>query len=216
MSNLKYLIKINMTIQEINVKNFPLVILTDTHTNLANIKKLQGLYPFSQFICLGDITSLWSKAEQFNEYSIKFFKENKIPVLKGNHEEHIAQCQRGGKQYIFRAIPSFGEYSISQESLDFIQNLPIGFKINLPNGKHYLAFHNRPNDLWSFTDSSLNENSFRQIYPVNQDSLGVIIGHQHSQFVVNYGAQKLYCVNQLAKIGCYALLTEHGLNFQNI
>jgi predicted phosphodiesterase len=213
MSHLKYIIKIKMTIQDIKIDKFPVVILTDTHTNLANIKKLQGLYPSCQFICLGDITSLWSKVGQFNENSIKFFIDNKIPALKGNHEEHIAACQRGGSQYIFRAIPSFGEYDISQESLDFISNLPIGFKLNLPNGKNYLCFHNRPHDLWGFNEPPKTLEAFQKVYPIDKDTLGILSGHLHKPFKKDFTDFNLSfnIVGQLDKFGSYALITEEGI-----
>ena len=192
------------------------IIITDTHTDIASIRKIYELYPHHQILCLGDITSLWSKAEKFNEYSIQYFKRAGIPCLKGNHEEHIVACQRGGTQYVFRAIPSFGEYDISQDSLDYIKNLPTGFRIHFPNGKHYLAFHNRPNDLWSYTNKNLRENEFKQIYQPNENTLGVIIGHQHSQFVVDYNWAKLFCVDRLSKVGAFAILNQDGLNFQNL
>lgn len=211
MENLKHLIKITMTIQDIYITNFPLVILTDTHTNLVNLKKLQGLYSNAQFICLGDITSLWSKAEKYNEHSIKYFRESNIPCLKGNHEEHIFQCQRGGKQYLFRAIPSFGEYDISEESLKFIQNLPIGFKIHLPNGKHYLAFHNTPDDLWGFNDN-ISKEKFLNTYPINKNTIGVICGHHHKSFIKEFDdiEAKFIGVGAL-KDKRYAILTDNGL-----
>lgn len=205
-----------MNIVDIHLKEFPFIVITDSHTNLSNIRKVQEKFPHNQILCLGDFTSLWSKAEDFNEYSIKFFRENKIPVLKGNHEEHIVACQRGGSQYIFRAIPSFGEYSISDESLNFIKNLPIGFRIHLPNGKNYLCFHNRPKDLWSYTNRYLPEHDFHKIYPTDENTLGVVIGHQHDEFLVNYKKSKLYCVNQLSKLGCYAIIDENGLHFSKI
>ncbi len=206
-----------MNVQQINVEKFPLIILTDTHTNLEYLHRIQGLYPFNQKICLGDITSLWSKAESFNENSIQYFIKNKIPCLKGNHEEHIASCQRGGEQYIFRAIPSFGEYDISKESLDFICKLPIAFKLNLPNKFHYLCFHNRPDDLWSFTERhTFNEEEFKECYNLNDKTLGVLIGHQHEEFIQEYKSSKLICVNKLSKIGAYALLDENGVHFKQL
>lgn len=217
MCHLKYWIKIKMTIQDIQLGKEPLIVITDSHTNLANIRKVKGLYPNSKIVCLGDFTSLWSKAEPFNEYSIKYFIENGIQSLKGNHEEHIASCQRGGKQYIFRAIPSFGEYDISEESLNFICGLPTGFKLNWKDGYHWLCFHNRPNDLWSFTNKdTLDEHRFKQVYPVNDKTLGVIIGHQHTHFIRELGTSKLLCLNELAKSGSFLEVDGCSLHFKDL
>lgn len=64
----------------IEIKKFPAVIFTDTHTNIQNIQKLKELFSGVQMICLGDITSMFSKgANDANIRSIQFFMDNRIP-----------------------------------------------------------------------------------------------------------------------------------------
>lgn len=168
-------------------------------------------------VSLGDLTSLWVKSEPFNENAIQYFIKNKIPCLRGNHEEHIEACQRGGKQYVFRAL-SFGEYTITKESESFIKNLSIGFKIQLPDGRHYLAFHNRPTDLWTFWDDDkiTDTNIFEKIYPVCEKTVAVIIGHNHQEFTKKVGPYTLNCINRLTKEGCYGIITENGFEFKHL
>lgn len=99
-----------MNIQEIQVTKLPVVIITDTHTNITLIRKLREMYPDNQFICLGDITFLFAKAgDEFNKHSINYFMESNIPCLFGNHEEHIVACydyDNGDTLYNWKSIPT--------------------------------------------------------------------------------------------------------------
>src|SRR5690348_13191925 len=97
-------------IKEIKITNFPVIIFSDSHTNLNNLKRLKELYPNNQFICLGDITFLFSKpGEQYNGNSIDYFIENKIPCLLGNHDQHVLSCSIGNS-FTYQKL-KFDEYS---------------------------------------------------------------------------------------------------------
>ncbi len=176
-----------LVIQEIKV-SFPLAIITDTHTNTTNITKVRNLYP--NLICLGDITFFQDADSIYNPKSVQYFIDNKIPCLRGNHEEIM-------------------EDKVPQQ--DYLKNLPIGFKLVLPDGTHYLCFHNRPYDLWSFTEESFTKEDFFRTYPVNEKTRAVIIGHHHRYFVNDYSSHKLIAIGRLSKDGAYAVLTEERL-----
>lgn len=207
----------------INVTKFPLVIITDSHTNVANVRQLKELYPDSPFVSLGDITFLFAKpGEKYNARSVQYFIDNKIPCLKGNHEEHLVSCaasDNGDSLVIFKAIPRFDEhsslydkYDLSQQHTDYLKGLPMGFKLVLPNKDEYLCFHNRPSDLWSFTEEAFTQEAFEKTYPLSERTKSVIIGHNHRHFVKQYPSGKsLTCIGRLSVDGDYALLTERGI-----
>lgn len=157
-----------MNIQEIHIKEFPVVIITDTHCNIKNIRTLRELYPNNLLICLGDIVNLFAKTEddwKFNNLSVQFFIDSKIPCLQGNHDAFLGWELK---------------YDISDERKKYLQKLPKGFRLILPNGFKYLCFHNRPEDLWSFTEeNTFSNDQFVTCYPVDTKTKGVIIGHQH-------------------------------------
>ncbi len=190
-------------IQEISVNEFPLVIITDTHTNIENIDRLKATYPKHKFICLGDITFAFDKMTLSNSRSIQYFQSQKIPCLVGNHDEFVGEC---------------GDFELSKQDRGFINQLPLGFKLNLPDGSNYLCYHNRPNDLWSSTEEAFEEFAFRVTYPIDKGTKGVIIGHNHRHFVVDYPniPCKLICVGRLSKDGEYALLTEKTIEFKKL
>lgn len=201
--------------------DYPLAIVTDTHTNIRNVAEIRRRYP--NVVCLGDITNLYSKKESFNGKSIDFFIKAGIPCLKGNHEEHISECS--DDNYVHKVLPRFDEhsslfdvYGLTQQQTDFIKNLPIGFRLNFPDGTHYLAFHNRPKDLWSFFEKPPMKDEFLKIYPVNEKTRGVIIGHHHRVYTQHYVHLdcQLYFVGRLLKEGNFAVIEKTGLVHSNV
>lgn len=188
--------------QEIKVDKFPLVIFTDSHTNTNNIDRLINKYPKCQLISLGDITYFPSKLEPFNKYSIEYFINHKIPTIFGNHDYFIAS------EFINDADWFLEHYHVS-----FLKSLPLGFKLVLPNNKHYLCYHCSPYDIWGHIDKGLTKENFLKLFPIEDNTLGVIIGHHHYHFTVDFPGLscKLEGVGRLSKVGEYALLTENGI-----
>lgn len=213
-----------MNIQEIQIEKFPVVIFTDSHTNLSNIRKLKELYSDNQFISLGDFTFLFAKKDdKYNSFSIQYFIDNKIPVLEGNHESYIVASENGDSFITQRIIGESVEFNLSKIHLKFLENLPRGFKLVLPNGFNYYCFHNAPKDLWSFTEN-ITEIEFRNNYISNSLTLGVIQGHLHQNIINNF-SPKRFVIGQLCnsshhlndnKGGNYALLTEAGIEFKKL
>ncbi len=215
-----------MNIQEIKIDKLPVIIISDSHCNLSNIKKLKELYPNNQFICLGDICFLFAKAgEPYNKHSINYFIENKIPCLKGNHEEHIINCAEsdsGNSLIIFKAIPRFDEhsslfdnYGLDKNHLNYLKSLPIGFKIILPNGENYLAYHNKPKELWSFTEN-LSEKSFLEVYNPDNKCRGIIIGHHHYPLKIKYSKREMIYLGRLSVDGDYGLLYNNHIELKKL
>ncbi len=228
-----------MNIQDIHIKekDFKIIIISDSHTNLSNIRKLKELYPDSQFISLGDLTFLHAKdGEQYNSHSIQYFIDNKIPALFGNHEQHILACYQadaGENLYSWHVIPRFdehsslvGQYNLSKEHINFLRKLPTGIKLILSNGQYYLLYHNLPRDLWGFKEK-LTEKEFKEIYAIDEKFLGVISGHLHMNIVQEYPSikAKRYVVGQLCGSNHhtgenngknYLILTEKGLEYKKV
>lgn len=228
--------KVNNNLEEIIVKDYPVCIFSDSHCNIQNIKELQRLYPKALLISLGDFTFLFSKpGETFNHRSIDYFIKHKIPCLKGNHEEHILGCSIGDS--FTKIMPKYSEdcsssicdadiYDLTQQQIDFLRKLPIGFKLILPNGKNYLCFHNKPRDLWVF-DRDIDIFKFKNLYPIDPNTLGVIKGHLHENILVDFPAIncKLVTVGQICNGDHhgkhnngknYCLLTENGIEYKKL
>ena len=185
---------------EIKIEKFPVVIFTDSHTNIKNIEKLKELHPNNQLICLGDITFLFAKSgEKYNSHSIQYFIDNKIPCLCGNHEEIVKDSD-----------------DITCEQSTYLKNLPRGFRLIAPDGKYYLLYHNKPESLWDRDNNPLNELEFIKQYKLeNKDGiLGVIRGHYHSSFINNYIKCQLITVGRLSVDSDYLLINSNGVEFK--
>jgi len=209
-----------MKIEEIQVTRFPLVIITDSHCHIKRISEIKSLYPHSQFICLGDLVDLFGEKEAFNKHSIDYFIENKIPTLEGNHESFIKASYNKDTSTLGHVLLNTNnppKFNIEQTHVDYLNNLPRGFKLILPNGKHYICYHNEPNDLWSFNDPGMSPERFISTYSPTYGQLGVVHGHTHKAFVEEYSntETKRYSVGAL-KFKQYAILTEQGIQFKSL
>ena len=194
----------------------PLVIFTDSHTDISAIKRLLELYPDYQFICLGDITDLFNEnKDRANQDSIEFLAESKIPCLGGNHEAQLLACE-SGTGLLARNIVGSVDYNLTQQHIDYLRGLPRGFKLILSNAT-YLAYHNRAKCLWSFIPEIYSHSEFAAHYPLNSSIKAVIVGHNHKRLSIEFPEipQKLYGVGAL-KYGEYAILTENGLEWKKL
>ena len=219
-------------LKEIKVTNYPICIFSDSHCDLTNIKKLKNLYPNNLLLSLGDITQIFSpKNDLSNSSSIDFFIDNNIPTLMSNHEEHILDAESNTLVLFFKDSNNDNNsingnsYGLKKHHINFLENLPLGFKLILPNGKYYLLYHHAPRNLWGFYDKgSLNDSHFKKIYDITDDNvLGVIHGHCHNNFTDYYKTLNItkYCVGVIAPKkggygGNYLLLTEKGLEYKKL
>ena len=211
-----------MIIETIQVIQFPLVIITDSHCHLKRIDEVRNLYPTAKLICLGDITDLFGVKEEFNKHSINYFIENKIPCIDGNHESFIESSYSGDSftlSNVLRDVRNIPTYNLDESiHIKYLRTLPRGFKLVLPNGENYLCFHHEPYNLWNFNDKNgLTADKFKTIYPIDDKTLGAVHGHTHKAFVEEYEGVKAkrYSVGAL-KFKQYALLTETGINLKNL
>lgn len=203
-----------MNIVEIKVTT-PLVIFTDSHTDILSIQKLLTIHHDCQFICLGDITNLWNEnKDRANHTSIEFFTELKIPCLEGNHEAQLLACE-SGTGLLARDIFGSADYDLTQQHIDYLRSLPRGFKLVLQNAT-YLAYHNSPRCLWSFTKPPISKEQFVEKFPLHEVD-GILIGHQHTKFCAEFEGLscKLHGIGAL-KFGEYAILTEKGLEHKRL
>ncbi len=218
-----------MNIQDIHIKekDFKIIIISDSHTNLSNIRKLKELYPDSQFISLGDLTFLHAKdGEQYNSHSIQYFIDNKIPTLEGNHESFLISAEQNDGLETDRILGKAPEFNLSKEHLNYLKSLPRGFRLILPDGNNYYCFHNEPFNLWNFPDK-ISEEYFKSNYIFDDRTISVLCGHLHKNQADIFPNIKTTrtVIGQLCNRnhhngknngGNYALLTEGGIELKTI
>lgn len=208
-----------MKIEEIHISKYPLVIITDVHCHINRIDIIRAKHRNCDIICLGDITDLFSKVwTDFNKTVIEYFIKNKIPCLTGNHEAFIVGCDSGDSFVISNVSDKSMDYNVEPKHIEYLKSLPIGFKLVLPDGSNYLCYHNRPNDLWGFTNKkSLTAEQFKKTYPIEENTIGILHGHGHQSFIEEYEnvKPKRFSIGAV-KEKEYALLTENGIEFKKL
>jgi predicted phosphodiesterase len=208
-----------MSIEEINIDKFPVVLFSDTHTNIDNIRKLKSLYPHNILISLGDNCDLYCKDDR-NKLTIQYFIDNNIKSCSGNHDEHISGVVNGNTIMFLDTINKIDIdiYHLPKHQGEWLKTLPRGFKLNLSNKKHVLLYHSKPTDIWGRNDGgSLTKNQFEKTYSITPDTIYVIHGHMHSAFIEEYPNidTKRVSIGAL-KFGEYAILNENGIHFRKL
>ena len=193
-------------VSKLNMKvNYPILLITDVHTNLHNLRRVLNKHPNHTVICLGDITNLWDKATTpANIETINYFIKRKLACLKGNHDEHV-----GGNPTT---------YQLDDAACKYLENLPITITVETTDGKKYKLYHYRPNDFWSLeTSDKMTFDKFCSFYGSDADADAVVIGHLHSAYEIKFPNHK----RQLIGIGAlrdgeYAILNERGIKHHKL
>lgn len=185
--------------------NYPILLITDVHTNLFNLRRVINKHPNHTVICLGDITNLWDKAiTSANTDTVNYFIKSKIICLKGNHDEYV-----GGNPIT---------YQLDDAAVKYLVNLPITIHIETTDGKEYKLYHYRPHDFWSLSDpNQLSLSDFCNIYGMIDTHEAVLIGHLHKSFNKSFDGHKRKLIGIGAlRDGEYALLTENGIEHHKL
>ena len=184
---------------------YPILLISDVHCNLFNLRRLKMKYSSHTIVCLGDIVNLWDKnTTNENQEIVDFFIKNKIISIKGNHDDFVAAD-----------IPI---YDITNEMAHYLNNLPKSITLEFPDNKRYECYHYRPNDFWSLDNpSNLTYNQFCDIYGTDDTIEAILIGHLHAVYEVTY----TNCKRKLIGIGSlkgdqYAILTESGVEHKKL
>lgn len=180
--------------------NYPILIISDVHTNLFNLRRLMNKHPNHSIICLGDIVNLWDKSmTRINNETVDYMIKRNIICLKGNHDEWVS------------GNPKL--YNIDNNAVKYLTNLPMSMNIELPNNKRYQLYHYRPNDFWTLeSPDKLSFDRFCNLYGPNDDVDAIIIGHLHSSYELTFPNhnRKLIGIGSL-RDGDYSILTENGI-----
>ena len=209
-----------MSLITIQITRFPLVIFTDAHCHLNKIREVRRRHPHSKIISLGDSTDLFSTWENFNRHMLNYLIEQQIPMLEGNHESYIRASRTYESEPLSHVLIGGNppHFNLDDHHVEFLTNLPRGFRLDMPDGTHYLCYHNTPNELWGhYEQGDWTEAQFNRIYNPADQTVGIIHGHLHKMFVEEFKhtRAKRYSVGAL-KFKNYCLLTEQGIVYKSL
>lgn len=186
---------------EYTIGNLPIGIISDIHGNsLPAITAINKHPEITQWFCLGDIVD-YSDRFGSNEPTVEWIKNFLLPCIIGNHDKEAVKDSK-----------------VNHKHREYIRSLPESFKLTLPNGKHLLCYHSLPGDLNTFVDPHFTEREFMDSYPIEDDTVAILIGHNHRQFknVYPYYNPELWSVGSIGVNDQYAIVDSNGINFHTL
>lgn len=159
--------------------------ISDIHANNLGLKTvLNAIGVVDNIYCMGDITGYYP----FPNEVIKELQNRNIICVKGNHDEYLLDGVAPDSENDFvKASVQFTKKIISQESLDFLKELPEKIETVI-DGKKVLICHGSP---WDNLEERIYPDftEFEKFESVEQDL--VILGHTHYPMVVEIGGKRV-------------------------
>lgn len=184
-----------------SIEDFPIGIISDIHGNFKRAKDAIASHPeVKQWFCLGDVVDYTDRYKS-NDAAIEWWKTTNIPTILGNHDRDFA--------YAFRS---------DMGTIQWIRELPRAFRLLLPTCVNILGYHSLPGDMVTFVNPGFTEREFVDQYPIDEDTVAVIIGHNHKQFKsIFYGCTaELWSVGSVGVFGDYATIDLEGIHFHRV
>ncbi len=120
-----------------------------------------------QIVSAGDLAGYGP----FPDRVVAFLQEHKIPSVRGNHDRWALERGPG--------VPdSFGGGTPSSETLDFLDTLPAGIRLNLTVSVS--IFHGSPRSDMEFVNRDSHPPSVLRGYLTGQSCRLLILGHTHT------------------------------------
>jgi len=193
------MIKMNPPIH--NIEEFPIGIISDIHGNWQRAQRAIDAQPdVKRWFCLGDVVDFGDRFKG-NDETLKWWQASNISTVLGNHDRDFA--------YAFRT-----EFGLCKR----ISALPRYFRLLLPTCVNILGYHSLPDDLVTFVDPGFTEREFIDAYPFDEDTVAVLIGHNHKQFKIRYPyiPTELWSVGSVGMNGDYATVDLNGIHFHRV
>ena len=152
-------------------------IITDVH---ANLQALHALWAFAkeqnidEVFCAGDIVGCGGNPQE----CIEFIKDNGIVAIAGNHD--WAVCGKRSLDFFDmegQEVVLWTRQQLTQENIEYLQNLPIVFKI-----EHFTMVHATLNDPEKFMSVDDEEDLIATFHYMQEQVC--FIGHTHEPSIM--------------------------------
>lgn len=187
------IIQFNHHIETIHLADNEIVgVCSDVHGNLPNLLKVIEQYPtVEKWFCLGDLVDSLGDRFGYNSQTIEWYNANQdwFKLIIGNHDLYY----NNGLQY------------------NCFEQLPYAFELIYSDGIKYLAYHSRPDCPVTFTEDTITEREFVDVYDTD-DTTGILIGHNHKRFSKDfpYTNCKLISVGNICADLNYIILSKNS------
>jgi len=158
-----------------------IVFISDVHANHIGLRTvLKNIGQVDKIFCAGDITGYFP----FPNEVIKLLKEYNVICVKGNHDKYLldGRAPQDANQHVKDSV-KFTKKIISDESLDFLKNLPEKIELTIDDKKVFIC-HGSP---WNLLEERIYPDypNFERFEQVPADL--VVLGHTHYPFIKKVG-----------------------------
>lgn len=163
-------------------------LISDIHAEykrlMAALDLLERL-DVDQIVCGGDLVE---KGEE-GEKTVRAIRDLGIATVRGNHDEMAAGNQGWIRQNLDPKSPFYTQYLLSEESVKFLSELPIGLKFGY-QGLTLLLTHGAPWSNMSYVYPSSPRVVMEQVWEKAAAEI-VLLGHTHKPMVIRHAARMI-------------------------
>jgi phosphoesterase, MJ0936 family len=161
-----------------------LLIISDIHGNKEALDAVMAV-PHDTVICLGDLVDYGPSPEE----CIDLLMEQKVPTVRGNHDNAVAFGMECGCGYEYKHLSlATREYTtdiLNDIQMDFLRKLPMNIE-RTENGKELYFAHGSPLSFYDYIKPDTPEETIKE-YIKEVDADFIFMGHSHLPFIRKVG-----------------------------
>ncbi|RQD87968.1 metallophosphoesterase, partial [Methanosalsum natronophilum] len=126
-----------------------MLIISDIHGNLVALDTVLRKIKVDKIICLGDLVDYGPMPRE----CIELIKDMKIPTVRGNHDNAVANRIDCGCGYEYKHLSQvtreFTFQELQQQHISFLKKLPLSLTETIDGHKYYFT-HGSPNSIYEY------------------------------------------------------------------
>jgi putative phosphoesterase len=196
-----------------------IVILSDLHANLEALRAIEESW--DKLICLGDLVDYGISPHEI----IRFVRENADAVVRGNHDQALANGVDCGCAPPFHALSVATRELMKQvvlhEEMDFLRSIPETHTLNISGVRFYLCHAAPSNHFYEYLDKDSKMEVWKKEAAL-VDADFILLGHTHQQFVKDTGSMTFInpgsvgLSRDLPGRACYATWNDGNIELKNL
>ncbi|MCD1293948.1 metallophosphoesterase [Methanocella sp. CWC-04] len=160
-----------------------LLLISDIHANLEALRAIVDNVCYDEIFCMGDLVDYGPDPSE----CIEWVRINKVPTIKGNHDNAVAMhvdCGCGYKyKHLSEATREYTWDNIEQKDEDFLASLPLIINKEI-DGVKFTFTHGSPSSFFEYIYPDTTREILERITS-ELDSDYLVVGHTHKPAILN-------------------------------
>lgn len=197
-----------------------MLIISDIHGNLVALDTVLRKIKVDKIICLGDLVDYGPMPRE----CIELIKDMKIPTVRGNHDNAVANRIDCGCGYEYKHLSQitreFTFQELQQQHISFLKKLPLSLTETIDGHKYYFT-HGSPNSMYEYIRPETSSDKIKNMLE-DVEADFVFIGHSHVPFRRNIDSKTIINAGSVGQPRdgdsrtCCILFDTVSLNFEII